>query len=387
MRINGRKIKNIISDFDGTIIRQGMTAPEERFYELMNQCLAEGIFFVAASGRQYPNLHRLLQRLDQEIAYIAENGSLVMYRGEVIHKSIIDQALAEELLEDMLQENAYIMVSGQGTSYLLERDPEFIHHVKEVMGNDTAVVADFAEVAEPMIKISMYLPAGIPQELADRYHEKYDACFQVVDAGNDWFDFTPKGSSKGAALQVLAEKLQLELEHSAAFGDGENDIAMLKEAGLKFAMDTANPKVQASADLICSNVEDVLQYGLDLERELGQYALDLAVAAGKTGEEAECFWEALSADPEILEEFEYFYTNRDFLCRHKVAGYSIVDILVWQVDHFKAYLDRHFDVNRYDRDRLVCLSFEVLLNMRRNPKFYTDKLEGETGTDFEVKRS
>jgi hypothetical protein len=68
-----------------------------------------------------------------------------------------------------------------------------------------------------------------------------------------------------------------------------------------------------------------------------------------------------------------------------VAGYTIVDILVWQVDHFKAHLDRFSAGNKYDHDRLVFSAFEVLLDMRKRPKFYIDKLQGETGTDYASK--
>ncbi len=385
MRIAGKKITAVVSDFDGTIIKHGMMAPTHRFYDLVNECLDQDIFFVAASGRQYANLYRLLKGLKKEIAYISENGSLVTHQGEVIYQAVIEEKLAGELLADMQKENADILVSGPQTAYVLDKNPEFVCHMIEVVGNDITVVKDFKEVAEPMIKIAMAFQNGIPEEVTERYHAKYDGRLQVVDAGNDWFDFNPLESSKGKAMQVLAEKMGINLSETLVFGDGENDIAMLKEAAVAFAMDTAKDNVKAHAHYVCDCVEDVIRYGLDQEKELEQYALELAAAVGKSPQEGADFWNVLVKDEEILEEFDYFYTNRDFLCKHKVAGYSVVDILVWQVDHFKAYLDRHFDVNRYDRDKLVFHSFEVLLQMRITPKFYTDKLEGETGTDFEGK--
>ncbi len=385
MRIAGKKITAIASDFDGTIIKHGMLAPTQRFYELINECLDQNIFFVAASGRQYANLYRLLKDLHKEIAYISENGSLVTYRGEVIYQAVIEDRLARELLEDMQQEKADILVSGPKTAYVLDKNPEFVRHMIEVVGNDITVVRDFREVTEPMIKIAMAFQNGIPEEVTARYHAKYDGRLQVVDAGNAWFDFNPLESSKGVALGVLARKLGLDMSQMVVFGDGENDIAMLKEGAVSFAMETAKPNVKAHAHYICNCVEDVIRYGLDQEETLKNYAMDLAVAAGESLKEAEEFWKSLSADEQILEEFNYFYTNRNFLCRYKVAGYTVADILVWQVDHFKAYLDRHDQVNRYNRDKLVFKAFWVLLDMRKNPKFYTDKLMGETGTDYEGK--
>ena len=385
MRIAGKEITTIVSDFDGTIIKHGNLVPTKRFYELADECLQKDIFFVAASGRQYRNLHKLLSGLCKDIAYIAENGSLVMYRDEVVYKAVIEEALAKELLADLMQEEGNMLVSGQYTTYMLDKNPEFVRHLAEDVGNDITVVKSFDEVKEPMIKISLSVDKEIPEELAKRYHEKYDGRFQVVDAGNAWFDFNPLESSKGKALLVLAEKLGIDMSKTVVFGDGENDIAMLKEGTVSFAMESAKANVKAHANYICDCVEDVIRYGLDQTDVLKEYATKLAISAGKSVEEAMKFWKTLCDDAEIMEEFEYFYTNRNFLCKYKIAGYTIVDILVWQVDHFKAYLDRAAAVNRYDQDKLVYSAFEALLDMRKRTKFYTDKLEGETGTDYENK--
>ena len=113
MRINGKNISVVASDFDGTILRDGAMEPSTKFYEVVDKLQKENIFFIAASGRQYQNLNRLLSRLGQDIAYIAENGCLVMYKDEVIYSSMIEEDLAFELIQDMkLQPNTEILVSG-----------------------------------------------------------------------------------------------------------------------------------------------------------------------------------------------------------------------------------------------------------------------------------
>ena len=74
-----------------------------------------------------------------------------------------------------------------------------------------------------------------------------------------------------------------------------------------------------------------------------------------------------------------------FLCKYQVAGYTLADILVWQVDHFKAYLDRHEEVNRYKQEKLLLTSLDVMLQMEENPQIYVEKMQNETGTDYEGK--
>lgn len=53
-------IKLIASDVDGTLLRGGEDTPlPTALPELILRLKEKGIFFVAASGRQYPNLRRV----------------------------------------------------------------------------------------------------------------------------------------------------------------------------------------------------------------------------------------------------------------------------------------------------------------------------------------
>lgn len=119
--------------------------------------------------------------------------------------------------------------------------------------------------------------------------------------------------------------------------------------------------------------------------EVKDFALRLSACAGKKEEEGQLFVNRLETYPDIEEEFIYFFNHKDFLCKNKVEGYSIVDLLVWQVDHFKAFLDRPDEMNRYNQDRLVWSAFDSMLQMKANAQKYVNKLSEQTGTDFEGK--
>lgn len=107
---------------------------------------------------------------------------------------------------------------------------------------------------------------------------------------------------------------------------------------------------------------------------------------GGEGEEFEMqFLAALSADEEILAELTYYMDHGDFACQAKVQGYTVVDIMIWQMDHFKARLDRDNTGTRQNPDRMVLLAFDTLLKMRKAPEKYVAKMRQETGTDYEGK--
>lgn len=117
-------------------------------------------------------------------------------------------------------------------------------------------------------------------------------------------------------------------------------------------------------------------------RTLENYVEALAGRAGETKEYAADLWKRISSSGGVLQELAYYHDYGKFLCRHQVAGYTLADILVWQVDHFKAYMDRHEDMNRYRQERLLLESLDVMLKMEEDPEPYMKKMRDETGTDI-----
>lgn len=119
-----------------------------------------------------------------------------------------------------------------------------------------------------------------------------------------------------------------------------------------------------------------------MTQEIKEWAMKLAQCAGQDGEQSRAFVAELENNREIQEELCYYYAHQNFLCKYRVAGYTIVDILVWQVDHFKAFLDRPDEMNRYRQDRLVWSAFYTMLEMQKHPENYQRKMQEETGTDY-----
>lgn len=112
---------------------------------------------------------------------------------------------------------------------------------------------------------------------------------------------------------------------------------------------------------------------------------ELCRYAGEDDGFAGAFWEKLRGDKEIYEEFIYYIEHGNFACRAKVEGYTVVDVMVWQMDHFKARLDRDNSGTRQNGDRMLLLAFDTLLDMRKDPDKYILKMSTETGTDYQGK--
>ena len=69
-------------------------------------------------------------------------------------------------------------------------------------------------------------------------------------------DITVLGVDKGTALVHVAEVLGVPLENTYGFGDGRNDICMLKAVGHGIAMGNAIDETKAAAEYVTTDIND-----------------------------------------------------------------------------------------------------------------------------------
>lgn len=108
----------------------------------------------------------------------------------------------------------------------------------------------------------------------------------------------------------------------------------------------------------------------------------LAKQAGESEGYAETLWQGIRQSPGLLQELAYYHDYGSFLCRYQAAGYTLADALVWQVDHFKLYMDRPEEMNRYRQPRLLLAAFDTMLQLETDPEPLREKMRSETGQDI-----
>ncbi|MBQ6807020.1 MAG: hypothetical protein IJO97_06280 [Lachnospiraceae bacterium] len=131
------------------------------------------------------------------------------------------------------------------------------------------------------------------------------------------------------------------------------------------------------------NVEENRELsGEQIEKAARKWAWALCYYAKEDEEFFEQFWCALQNSPQIYLEFIHYLQYQNFLCQYKIAGYSVVDIMVWQMDHFKAEMDRGQDDMRQNGDKMLLMAFDTMLKMENQPEKYVQLMQTETGTDY-----
>ena len=121
---------------------------------------------------------------------------------------------------------------------------------------------------------------------------------------------------------------------------------------------------------------------IHMSKKAYDWAKALCYYAGKDEAFLEQFWKALTQSEGVYQEFVYYLEHHNFLCSYQIQGYSLVDIMVWQMDHFKAQMDRGKDDMKTNGDKMLLMAFDTMLKMEQDPLRYIARMKEETGTDY-----
>ena len=69
-------------------------------------------------------------------------------------------------------------------------------------------------------------------------------------------DVTAKGDTKQKGIDEIIRYFDIKLEDTMAFGDGGNDISMLRHAAIGVAMGQAKEDVKAAADYVTAPIDE-----------------------------------------------------------------------------------------------------------------------------------
>ena len=260
--------KLILTDLDGTLLRDDKSVSPANLSAL-ERAADTGCQVVLATGRSYATLPEELRALPFLRYFIVMNGAKVWDRetDRVLYRAEIDPDTAERLL-DLLDPMDLSVDCYQNDRGYIDRkyydhldyyvlDPVFRQHNRR----SRTPVSDFRGVIRAgggaVQKFQCFFPhpEQIPDTVRQLQRQFPQLEFSSSLPGN--LEINIASATKGAALAFLCRVLRVPPAQTVAFGDGTNDLTMLRQAGIGVAMANAAPEVLAAADLTApSNRED-----------------------------------------------------------------------------------------------------------------------------------
>lgn len=240
-------IKLIASDIDGTLVRDGGHELNPELYEVILKLREKGVQFAAASGRQWASVESVFDPIKEKIFYLSENGAYVGCHGRSLFVNPIERRTVLEMIEDVRKfPDLEALISGPDVAYLETGDEEFLDWLINGYKYKAKWVEDLTKLDSEIIKIAVYRKSGV--ESNTRFlREKYGNRLKMTISGDMWLDCMKPGITKGYAIKLLQDSLEIKPEETMAFGDQLNDVEMLNQAYYSFAVGNAREEVKAAA--------------------------------------------------------------------------------------------------------------------------------------------
>ena len=252
----------IALDLDGTL-----TNSKKEVTKYTKDCLLRlqkaGAKIALASGRPTYGVTPLAQ----ELLLPRYEGYILSYNGGKITACSTGKTLFRQQLPDgaiprlaaLRDELSLELLTYEGTCIIPE-DPENPYVQKEAAINRMEVrkISSFADyVTFPVTKCLMVGEGSYLASVESYAAQQLGEDFSVYRSEPYFLEIVPQGIDKARSLERLLSSLSLKKENLLAFGDGYNDISMLRYAGLGVAMANASEEVKKAANRITlSNDED-----------------------------------------------------------------------------------------------------------------------------------
>ncbi|MCS3430858.1 Cof-type HAD-IIB family hydrolase [Klebsiella sp. BIGb0407] len=241
-------IKIIAVDMDGTFLNDEKQYNRERFASQYQEMKARGIRFVVASGNQYFQLASFFPEIADEISFVSDNGAWVVSEGEDLFNAELSReeflTVADHLLT---QPHLDVIVSGKQCAYTLNSYSDSFKQLAAHFYHRLQLVDDFSNLDDCLFKFAINLPDSLLDDTMESLTDKLKGIVVPVTSGHGSIDLIIPGAHKANGLRILQERWGIKDSEVVTFGDGGNDIEMLRQAGFSFAMANAPEKIKQIA--------------------------------------------------------------------------------------------------------------------------------------------
>lgn len=236
-------IKLIASDMDGTLLDSQKRLPP-RLPQLIHALEEQDIGFVIASGRQYYNLAEQFPGMAEHMDFIAENGAMLVCRGEVVDTARIEPEAVEEIVDAVRRTpGCFPILCGSHSAYLEDEDPLLLQHAHMYYAR-MRILDDILDCMniDSVCKIAVFHDHDA-EHVSLPMLQRFEGPMQVALSGDCWADVMQAGVNKGTAYRRLMEQKGLKPEECMAFGDYLNDMQLMQACEHRYAMANAHPEL------------------------------------------------------------------------------------------------------------------------------------------------
>ena len=251
----------IAFDMDGTLLDSNHQITQNSL-DAIDAAVDAGKTVILSTGRSLSELKDYRQTLKNVRYFICESGALLVdtLDDSIIHSEQIAPAAVREIIRIASPEKAMIYIASNGQnlatrSYVMRMADFCIGQYQDIFLHTGTllddVVASYNKEEFPIEKLNLF---SATPELREYFVQALSHLpLEMARAEDTSLELSPKNVSKGSGLIKLCECLSIPVERTIAVGDSDNDIEILKTAGLSVAMGNARQHIKELSDVIVAD--------------------------------------------------------------------------------------------------------------------------------------
>lgn len=248
------RFKLMLIDCDRTLLNDNGVVTERTKRALRN-AVQNGVKVVFASGRAPGGIENVVRTISEDNIFeyfVCFNGGMIVKTkdGQVVSQSALTVNEVIQIADSIScdPENYYVMTSDRLVcqGYNKQAIIEAGKNGMRVTQGDVRLL----NVEENIYKMVLAGDESWLNRMEQRLPEALRKQYNVTRSEPNNLEFVPLAASKGYALTILTDMLNISLQDTICFGDSENDISMIELAGVGVAMGNASKKLKAIADRV-----------------------------------------------------------------------------------------------------------------------------------------
>lgn len=247
-------IRSLFFDIDGTLCSFKTHEIPSSTIKALEAAKARGVQVFIATGRPISiitNLRAIEHLID---GYITTNGAYCFVGKDVVRCTPIPDEDVRLMLCDALEYGYPCLVAGDRGMAVYNEPKEMVDRIFRRELNVRNIDMDKPAndiLAGHVLQLTSFFPADYEPVLMKQVKHCISARWHP-----EFTDITSIEADKGKGLASMAAHLGLDISETMAFGDGGNDISIIRKAGIGVAMGNAGDNVKAIADYVTTHIDD-----------------------------------------------------------------------------------------------------------------------------------
>ena len=242
-------IKAIFFDIDGTLVSFRTHRVPQSALDALEAVRRRGIRLFIATGRHYSDLNNI-GSLSFD-AYVTLNGQYCYDDRGVIYKNCIRKEDIAAVVSHLEKEPFACMFIEEHRMYMNRMDERAREAQRLINFPDPDIRPASTALDADIYQLMPFVGQEVGEALMRELHHCRSTRWNPI-----FMDVVPEGGSKQVGIDAVMQTYGIDRSETMAFGDGQNDIEMLRYAAIGVAMGNAAEEVRRAADYVTAPIDD-----------------------------------------------------------------------------------------------------------------------------------